>query len=494
MRRLLVTLTAIAAVNVAELLSGGPAIGGAIIPEPVARQHGLTRPWFTRVLMDSSRARIRNIVLQQGTLFVQTDTAMLHAIDAETGQTLWYARVGKPGYPSLGPAANKRLVAVVNGTTIYVLDRQNGKLLWERKCETLPGAGPALSEQRVYIPMVNGQVHSYRLQALLTPAERLALLEKEKAETEQAEQSETQAQTPPAKSQQPSGETVPFRLEKRALRPLVCQSYGRVMIEPLVTRQTPGEEYVAWGTDRGYLFVGFIQRFRQDRFPMLYRLETQGRISVKPSYRPPDPTVPGASGLIYITSQDGHVYAVREKDGSLLWRFSAGQPMAQPAVVIDDRIYAATELGGMYCLDAQKGTRIWWTPSIMQFVAASRQRLYTVDDLERLCILDVTSGAQLDAINVQQLPIRLLNDQTDRIYLATEDGLIQCLREIELAEPIEHNKVAEPQPPGKEQGQSAEQPAGQQPGAAENPFAPVEQPQAPAGGENPFQAAPNPFQ
>ena len=30
--------------------------------------------------------------------------------------------------------------------------------------------------------------------------------------------------------------------------------------------------------------------------------------------------------------------------------------------------------------------------------------------------------------------------QTDRIYLATEGGAIQCLREVEQTDPIAHNK------------------------------------------------------
>lgn len=502
MKRSLVLVAGSAVFCVAGFLGDQGSLG-QLIPEPVARQHGLTRPWFTQVQMDTARARVRSMVLEGGALFVQTDAATLHAIDAENGQPLWFVRVGNPNYPSLGPAANDQLVAVMNGLWVYVLDRQDGKVLWQRRCTTVPGAAPALSEQRVYIPMVNGQVHSYRLRASLTASERLALHAKPAA-GEQAAQPAAGPPTEQPTSEEAATEAGAFRVEKRDLPPLVCQSDGRAIIQPLVTRQTAGDEYVAWGTDRGFLFVGFVQRFREDRFPLLYRLETHAGISAQPAYRPGDGSAASDWGTIFIPSHDGHVYAVRERDGALAWRFSTGKPIVQPVVAISARLYVATESGGMYCLNADDGARVWWAPDIVQFVSASEQRIYAVDRLHRLCVLDAATGARLDALNVQRLPIRLVNDQTDRLYLATADGLIQCLHEIELAEPLGH-KVVGKSAAGQEQpaeGESQAQPASPAPAGAENPFAPVgEQPgQAPpagqpgGAGENPVEAAPNPFQ
>ena len=50
------------------------------------------------------------------------------------------------------------------------------------------------------------------------------------------------------------------------------------------------------------------------------------------------------------------------------------------------------------------------------------------------------SGARLDGIAVGNATIRLSNTDTDRIYLADEAGLIQCLHEVEQTEPIVHDK------------------------------------------------------
>lgn len=63
-------------------------------------------------------------------------------------------------------------------------------------------------------------------------------------------------------------------------------------------------------------------------------------------------------------------------------------------------------------------------------------------------ILDARNGARLDTLYTQNLSLMLTNTATDRLYLASDDGLIQCLREIEQIRPLPHNipaaKAAKP--------------------------------------------------
>ena len=76
----------------------------------------------------------------------------------------------------------------------------------------------------------------------------------------------------------------------------------------------------------------------------------------------------------------------------------------------------------------------------MKFISASKTKLYSVDRIGRLHILDITTGGTLGTIPTERLNVRLTNTLTDRIYLGTEDGLIQCLHEIALKEPIRHDE------------------------------------------------------
>jgi hypothetical protein len=86
----------------------------------------------------------------------------------------------------------------------------------------------------------------------------------------------------------------------------------------------------------------------------------------------------------------------------------------------------------------------------------------------------------------------LVNDQTDRIYLVSKDGLVQCLHELGADKPLYHNP-----PEVKPAGEVAPEtgpvgPAPREPGtprtspAAENPFGAV--PPA-TKGESPFGSA-----
>jgi hypothetical protein len=149
----------------------------------------------------------------------------------------------------------------------------------------------------------------------------------------------------------------------------------------------------------------------------------------------------GDAGIVFAASTDGYVYAVQEENGSTLWRFSTGDPILQTPAVIDNRVYVTTELGTMYCLAIKTGKNLWSAQDVVQFVAAGKNRVYATDRVGRLLVLNADSGARLDAVPAENATIKLFNADTDRIYLADDSGLIQCLREIEQTEPLIHGKA-----------------------------------------------------
>jgi hypothetical protein len=154
----------------------------------------------------------------------------------------------------------------------------------------------------------------------------------------------------------------------------------------------------------------------------------------------PDVKVAGDSGLIVTASRDGFVYVFQEKDGQPLWRFSIGEPIVESPAVIEERVYVTAQLGGMSCLETKTGKNLWFAPGLIQFVAASKARVYATDRLGRIVVLDASSGASLGAINTESIPIKLMNTENDRLYLADGSGLVQCLREVEQTEPLVHGK------------------------------------------------------
>jgi len=421
MRRLYCLIVLLAAWQ--PCMTWAQSAGNEIVPQGLAAGHGLTRAWFTQVEMDPGRSRLKHLVLYDGILYAQTDKAIVHAIDAETGATLWVKQIGRPEHPSMTPGVGRKLLAIVNGSRLYVANRLNGKILLEADIDGAPGAGPAVSDQRVYVPTVKGLLLSYRVEQLANP------LKKTDKEAPLSPETSTTVKT---------ADNQIIHLSQQTVKPISCQSKGQTLVQPLVTRESGYEEYVVWPTNEGCMYIGRVGRDADAYIEVKYRLETTAPIIAEPTYIPPDPEISGDSGIILAATGDGYVNAILEKTGDSLWRFSAGEPLAQPAVIIDERIYAATSLGGLHCINAKTGGQIWYAPGIVQFTAASKNRVYGVDKIGSIRVLDAATGAQLDIMPASALSVKILNDDTDRIYLYNSKGLIQCLHEIGLTKPIPH--------------------------------------------------------
>src|SRR3954467_6948308 len=117
--------------------------GQALVGREAGARLGLTRAWYAQVGSPRSSGSIAHLNFDRGSLLVQTTRGTVALLDGETGRTLWATQVGPPDRTSTEPDANEEFVAVVNGSSLYVLDRLTGHLLWQRAVGGVPGAGPA---------------------------------------------------------------------------------------------------------------------------------------------------------------------------------------------------------------------------------------------------------------------------------------------------------------------------------------------------------------
>jgi outer membrane protein assembly factor BamB len=97
------------------------------------------------------------------TLYVQTNTGALQALDAHTGQSRWTVQIGRPYFPSVAPAANDEVVAVIAGTSLTLLEAETGNALYQRQSAGVPTGGLAIDERFVYMPAASGMVEAYDL-------------------------------------------------------------------------------------------------------------------------------------------------------------------------------------------------------------------------------------------------------------------------------------------------------------------------------------------
>ena len=369
-----------------------------LISQDEAARLGLTRAWFTQVRLNAAHTHVERAVLEGDRLTVLTSAGVVQELNALTGKTYWIAPIGNENYPSLGPAGNEKFVAVLNGSTLYVLDRKDGKPAIIRSVGSAP-------ERRRRFRRI---MCSFRSS---------------------------------------SGEWKRARSSNQKISPWYYQSFGRAMVTPLVT-----PESIVWTTDAGYLYVG-----GSNKLGMRYRLETGAEIVAPPSYHHP---------FVFVASLEGELFAMHELTGSQRWKYSCGFPVTRAPAGVGDRVFVTSAEPALHCINATTGVGIWEAPHVNQFAAVSKDRVYAVNDLGEFVVLNAATGVTLAKIRTDRPIHALVNDQTDRVYLVSDDGMVECLHELNMKEPMYHN----PKPaPAKEEAKPAAATARTAAKAAEKP-------------------------
>ncbi len=230
--------------------------------------------------------------------------------------------------------------------------------------------------------------------------------------------------------------------EQDIRRPWKYTSAGGIFVAPTATRDS-----VAWPTARGFLYVS-----RGQDPGVRFRLESGGEINVPAA---------AVSPHFFTVTDDGFVYAVHEINGARRWQVSIGDPVLEPIAAIRNRLFVCSTAPHMHCLDTDKGETVWKAREIQRFVAASPDFVYGMGRLGDLRVLDAASGDEVGRLKPRGATLPVINLSSDRIFLASPTGLIQCLHEVDRPDPIYYLQ---------------EQAAEEDPDAPEEPFAADEDP------------------
>ncbi|MBA4020007.1 MAG: hypothetical protein C0483_22810 [Pirellula sp.] len=399
--------------------------GTELISNPVAQQLGLERMWSTALRVDPARGRVENVVVHRGLIVAQTNTALLQGIDAETGRTYWVTEIGKANYQTQVPAVNDKYVAATNGDTLYLLDRSTGAEIWSQRLGNAPSAGPAISDDRIYVPLDGGLLEGYKIKR-----ERLL-------------------------------DHVPTRFSGTGGTPQSPVTVGN---------------RVLWTTDKGYVYSR-----EQAKELIQFRFRMNDAATAAPLYMSP---------FVYAASRSGTVYCLDEITGLDVWQAGGVNSFSRPLIAIDGKLFAISETGQMLRLNPLTGIQMWYTTGIAKFLAAGAKNLYLLDAQGRLQVLDAETGGRRGSMPVAGIDLTVRNTSSDRIYLGTSTGMLQCLRERAQSKPLEHTAGFAIAPKPKEgalaPAATDAAPAADVPGS---PFGtPAPTPAAPAGepSANPF--------
>jgi len=123
------------------------------------------------------------------------------------------------------------------------------------------------------------------------------------------------------------------------------------------------------------------------------------------------------------------VLAIDARTGSVCWQYPTQGQLLESIAIIGRDVYVPTSNGVLHAIDLISGKERWFTKNVKRFVAASQKRVYVLDQRNRLVCLDRASGASIFVYDIRRFDHCLYNLETDQIFLLTDGGLIQCLRE-----------------------------------------------------------------
>jgi outer membrane protein assembly factor BamB len=393
--------------------------------------------WKKRNPKATAEPQLEELVIPDSFVVTAAQRGMVQGLNAETGNTRWVSKIGSEMLPTLTPSINHDRVAVINGSRLFMMNKKDGKVIWDRLTHDPPGGGPALSNQFAFVPMMNGMM-----------------------------------------------ETFDITKDKRPSTTELFRSHGRIFLQPVVFRDA-----VAWVTDHGNTYVANSEakgiRYRVTSRELNNKRTNPVRSS--PLFTPGPPTflLPGNDrpAQFYVGTEDGYILCVDADKGSIIARFSAGEPVSQSPVVVQSRVYAVTDSNTLFCMDSMSMLELWAVSGIRQFLAGSANRIYVKDAYENLVVLDAKTGSRIGSIPMAGIDFVFSNHQSDRIYVGTSTGVLQCIRENKAYYPWVHS--------GMEMKKKFEQVLNNQAQAeAEEGDAPEPEMKAkPAAGDDPFGAA-----
>ena len=361
-----------------------------------ARQYAETRKEillaeFAAQQRGNMEVNVRQITLPKTTIYSVTSTGQVTAIDADTGEHIWHTTVGQRRYFTGGVGASNSHVAVTNGSTVYCLSADEGRILWSSKCRRSPNAAPSVGEHSIFVPMVDGRLNV-------------------------------------------------FSLEGKGGFPRSFISYGTAISKPLVTDST-----VSWATDDGYYSVA---PFRANTIS--FRLNSGDKMSAGGAAADGTIYVNTTNGSMFALDEKKGTIEWEYLTGDRLTAAPFVKGNGVFVVSAENRLYKIDRTSGLPAANWKRPLE-----GISQYVGSSQSRIYMLDSVGQLTAIDPESGARMATVPGANIVQSIPNRQTDRLYVATSQGSIGCYREQGNPYPVFQADEAELLAANKDVGKAA---------------------------------------
>ena len=121
---------------------------------------GMVRRWYIQLPLQGAKEKIIGLKTHENLLFAQTNDGVLHCMDTESGHRKWSATISTVGSDVFPPAPTAEAVYVTSGKILRKLNRETGRLVFEKELPTAASAGAVANEHYIYVPLGNHYVEA----------------------------------------------------------------------------------------------------------------------------------------------------------------------------------------------------------------------------------------------------------------------------------------------------------------------------------------------
>ena len=335
----------------------------------------LERAWWGQASVSYGRDQIDQIFSDEDNVYVISKQGLITAFEAETGRRLFSTLLGSDTRRAETPTTNATTLLIPIGMQLIAIDKFDGTELWKLDLDGQPSCGPGADDDRVYVGTVDGSVYAYNLKRI--------------------EELFNDARLPQ------------FSHIAREWR---FQAFGPVTAPPVSTGRD-----INFATRKGVMY-GMTSVNRG----LLYQFMTDGQI-IAPVTRSGD--------RVLIPSTDLNLYCIDNRTGQLEWTYLTATNVLTAPRLIGSQVFVTPQRRGLVAVDVETGKMDWRQPDAGQLFSATPARVFADGGSGRLVALDRADGRIINSISMTDFTVRHGNERTDRIFLATPNGLVVCLRE-----------------------------------------------------------------
>ena len=166
----------------------------------------------------------------------------------------------------------------------------------------------------------------------------------------------------------------------------------------------------------------------------------------------------------YVPISSGYLVSIDASSGNLQgganihWRTAVGGINNHIPFLTDKYVYASGDKSGVVCVERKDGNIIWRSDDQAdRIIGATHEFIYIRDRQGKFLVYDARRptdpsrkrSVPLSGIDLSEFNVNIVNTASDRIYLAADNGLIVCLRDMsaKYARPVRICPAASVNPP-----------------------------------------------